>query len=176
MKKNPFQKFELFFLLSLIFGASASMALAPASIDTDRDGVEDSVDLDDDGDGIFDSLDAFPTNPRYTQDSDSDGMPDSWEPLYGLNPNDAGDASSDSDEDGLSANEEFNANTSPNLKDSDRDTLSDKWEIVNFCRKWAPNLIPPIALFYTLDPTMPEKSPMVALESPRDPKSGPKSQ
>ena len=58
-------------------------------------------------------------------------MPDKWEDRYGLNRDDPGDASSDKDRDGLSANEEFNVNTSPNLKDSDRDTLPDKWEIEN---------------------------------------------
>ena len=131
MSKSSSKKIELFFSLALIFWASASLALAPASVDTDKDGIEDSRDLDDDGDGIFDSVDAFPTNPRYTKDSDSDGLPDKWEPIYGLNPDDSGDASSDKDQDGLSAVEEFNANTSPNLKDSDRDTLPDKWEIEN---------------------------------------------
>ncbi|MDC2963618.1 thrombospondin type 3 repeat-containing protein [Gammaproteobacteria bacterium] len=107
------------------------MALAPASVDTDRDGVEDSKDLDDDGDSILDSLDAFPKNPKYSKDSDLDGLPDKWENFHGLNPADSQDASYDIDQDGLDASEEFNLDTSPNLKDSDRDTLPDKWEIEN---------------------------------------------
>ena len=90
MRKSSSHKLKLFFLGCLIFWAPASLALSPASIDTDQDGVEDSIDFDDDGDGISDSFDSFPKNPRYTKDSDSDGLPDKWEPLYGLNPNDPG--------------------------------------------------------------------------------------
>lgn len=41
------------------------------------------------------------------QDSDSDGMPDSWETLHGLNPQDASDSASDSDGNGYTAIEEF---------------------------------------------------------------------
>ena len=67
MSKSSSKKIELFFSLALIFWASASLALAPASVDTDKDGIEDSRDLDDDGDGIFDSVDAFPTNPNNIQ-------------------------------------------------------------------------------------------------------------
>ena len=67
------------------------------TLHTDKDGVEDSKDLHDDRDGIFDSLDAFSTNPGYPKDPDSDGLPDKFEALYGLNPDDPGDASSDSE-------------------------------------------------------------------------------
>ena len=105
MVKSTQKKPLLFSLLVLIFWASVSLAQAPASVDTDRDGVEDSKDLDDDGDSVLDSLDAFPKNPKYSKDSDLDGLPDKWENFYGLNLADSKDASSDTDQDGLDASE-----------------------------------------------------------------------
>ena len=46
------------------------------------------------------------TNPTST-DTDNDGMTDSWEVFYGLNPIDPTDASLDSDSDGLSNLREY---------------------------------------------------------------------
>ncbi len=46
-------------------------------------------------------------------DSDKDGMPDSWEKLYGLNPLDPLDASGDLDKDNFTNLEEFLAGTNP---------------------------------------------------------------
>ena len=113
-------------LIFLMLVASPTLlASVPVSIDTDGDGIEDSQDADDDGDGVADSQDPWPLDKRYSKDTDSDGMPDSWETSNGLDPNDGSDASSDSDDDGLNAGQEFSAGTSPNRKDSDGDTLPD---------------------------------------------------
>jgi hypothetical protein len=49
-------------------------------------------------------------------DTDDDGMPDYWETRYGLNPIDAGDATQDSDEDGLTNLEEYEQQTNPILE------------------------------------------------------------
>ena len=46
-------------------------------------------------------------------DSDSDGMPDSWEVKYSLDPTDPSDANSDRDNDGVGALDEFLAGTTP---------------------------------------------------------------
>src|SRR5215813_10035280 len=50
-------------------------------------------------------------------DSDNDGMPDSWERRYGLNPNDPTDAAADKDHDGYTNLEEYLNNTSPKKRD-----------------------------------------------------------
>lgn len=46
-------------------------------------------------------------------DSDDDGLPDVWEKLHGLNPNDASDADKDADGDDFTNREEFEAKTDP---------------------------------------------------------------
>jgi len=83
------------------------------TIDTDSDGTGNNADTDDDGDGVGDSADVYPLNSLYSKDSDSDGMPDAWETRYGLNSIDASDATSDQDNDGVSALDEFLAGTIP---------------------------------------------------------------
>jgi pectate lyase len=48
------------------------------------------------------------------RDTDGDGMPDSWERRYGLNPLDRSDGSADKDKDGYTNLEEYLNNTNPN--------------------------------------------------------------
>ena len=95
---------------------------ANESADSDNDGVGDNADifpndstetLDSDEDGLGDNADSFPNDGRYQLDSDGDGMPDAWETKYGLDPNDPADATSDVDNDGVSALDEFLADTHP---------------------------------------------------------------
>jgi pectate lyase len=69
-------------------------------------------------DGIIVTVDDIGGYPEYKGgkapvDSDHDGMPDEWEKKYGLNPNDAGDASLDKDGDGYTNVEEYLNGTDP---------------------------------------------------------------
>ena len=49
-------------------------------------------------------------------DADKDGLPDSWEQRYGLNPNDPSDAEKDKDGDGFTNLEEYLAKDDPKVK------------------------------------------------------------
>ena len=64
-----------------------------------------------------------------TDDIDNDGMSNTWELEYKLDPEDPADAALDQDEDGATNLQEFSAGTIPILPDSDGDTLSDGEEI-----------------------------------------------
>ena len=100
-----------------------------SSNDADRDGVADSLDdfpvhtaasLDTDNDGKPDEWHSFCGNTCQVasglvldQDDDNDGMPDTFEVQYNLNPLDASDADNDSDTDGHTNLEEYQAGTNP---------------------------------------------------------------
>jgi len=60
-------------------------------------------------------------------DSDSDGLPDSWETQYFGNPA-ACDPNADADSDGLTNREEYQRGTNPTDADSDDDGMSDGFE------------------------------------------------
>jgi hypothetical protein len=69
-----------------------------------------------DGTATITTLNPTPgaANQPLSQDSDSDGIPDWWENLYGLNPNNNADAAFDADHDGRSNLAEYLAGTNPN--------------------------------------------------------------
>lgn len=107
-----------------------------ASADLDQDGVNNLTEF------------KYRTNPALVPvpgssgqfidirpgiDTDGDGMPNTWEWKYGLNFNDATDASADADYDGLTNLREFRLGTNPKSVDSDNDGVPDWNEIsVNF--------------------------------------------
>ncbi|MBW2593581.1 MAG: hypothetical protein JRE58_11410, partial [Deltaproteobacteria bacterium] len=93
--------------------------------DTVSISVNDLVSADRDGDGVADEQDAFPDDPNEWLDSDgdgignnrdtdddNDGMPDTWEVEYGLNPL-SDDAGQDADSDGFSNVLEYQYQTNP---------------------------------------------------------------
>lgn len=65
-------------------------------------------------------------------DDDNDGMPNWWERKYGLDYNDATDALTELDTDGLTNVEEYQSATLPNNNDTDNDGLTDFEEVKTY--------------------------------------------
>lgn len=106
-----------------------------AFVGSDESGDSNEVDYtvpvsdpDTDGDGYNDSMDAFPDNGsewidtdgdgtgnNADTDDDQDGMLDTWETMYGLDPLDGTDADTDLDGDGISNLDEYNSGSNPSL-------------------------------------------------------------
>ena len=68
-------------------------------------------------------------DPWLKEDSDNDGMSNSYEWSYDLDPFNPNDAYYDSEDDGLTNYQESQYGTNPFLKDTDKDKMPDKWEI-----------------------------------------------
>ena len=67
------------------------------------------------GDGVpTGSISIDTSTTSCTYDTDEDGMPDTWETQYGLNPNDPSDASQDADNDGWTNLQEYQLGYDPN--------------------------------------------------------------
>ncbi len=120
-------------------------------IDTDSDGMPDSLDDDDDNDGLTDEqeLALEPPSDPLDPDSDDDGLNDGDEVnLHGTSPTNGdtdgdglGDSeeldtygtdptTADTDEDGLGDSEELDTyGTDPTTADTDGDGISDGWEV-----------------------------------------------
>lgn len=76
--------------------------------------------------GFLDGREGLTFNPSYPPlDSDLDGLYDNWEIIHGLSPSNAEDATSDPDNDLLSAADEFLMGTSENNPDTDGDGIPD---------------------------------------------------
>ncbi len=67
---------------------------------------------------------------HHTEDTDGDGMPDSWETDNDLNPDDPSDRNTDADGDGLSNFEEYQLGTDPQNPDTDGDGVEDGLDLI----------------------------------------------
>jgi hypothetical protein len=89
------------------------------------------TDIDSDGDGFSDYDECLKGTDISVADRDDDGLPDSWEILYGLDPDNDGTDDlgqgryGDLDADGLSNLSEYWYSTNPNVPDTDADNLTD---------------------------------------------------
>jgi hypothetical protein len=93
------------------------------------------TDIDSDGDGFSDYDEYLKGTDIWVADRDDDGLPDDWEILHGLDPDDDGTTDHDQgpygdlDADGLWNTDEYWYGTNPNDSDTDDDDLTDLEEV-----------------------------------------------
>ena len=81
--------------------------------------------------GFLDGNQGIAFNPEYPPlDEDQDGLYDKWETVYGLDPTNPADSTSDPDNDLLSAADEFLLGTAENNADTDGDGIPDRKSVV----------------------------------------------
>jgi uncharacterized repeat protein (TIGR03806 family) len=116
-------------LVSLLTLSACGGSGSNDPLDTDGDGVEDTLDSfpndaketkDTDKDGVGDNSDAFPNDASETLDSDEDGVGDNTDVF----PNDASETI-DSDEDGVGDNADAFPNDASETLDTDEDGVGD---------------------------------------------------
>ncbi|MBU1130566.1 thrombospondin type 3 repeat-containing protein [Patescibacteria group bacterium] len=108
-------------------------ALFYPEVDTDGDGIVDSIDEDDDNDGLTDSQEAGMCTDPLDADTDNDGVNDNndnfpCDPAETLDTDGDGigdNADVDDDNDGWSDSQELTAGTDPLRKDTDGDGVND---------------------------------------------------
>ena len=116
---------ETLFFQLIVTDNEGLQATDSCSVYVTREAVTDS-----DGDGVPDDQDDFPYDPdeyldtdgdgegnNADTDDDNDGMPDTWELLYGLDPL-KDDAAADPDGDEISNIDEYNLGSEPNYNES----------------------------------------------------------
>ena len=98
--------------------------------------TESELISDTDGDGLTLFQEAGNNTDPTNKDTDGDSLADKWEVTYngtsGVNPlvnATSAELTSDRDNDELNLKEEEEAGTDPTKKDTDGDTLNDKWEV-----------------------------------------------
>lgn len=94
---------EFFGTSNTVYGNQSTII---TNADSDADGLSDGVEM-----GLTNS-NGFISNPNVA-DSDSDGIPDAWEVVNGINPLDGSDDDQDQDDDGFVNFEEWIADTNP---------------------------------------------------------------
>ena len=93
------------------------------------------TDTDSDGDGFSDYDEYLKGTNIWVADRDDDGLPDDWEILHGLDPDDDGTSDPDQgpygdlDADGLTNISEYWYGTDPNNADTDGDEITDSEEV-----------------------------------------------